>query len=210
IHRPVSVLGNRRKGAGCPAWCRCPPAPSSFWGRSIHIPVSWPESIRAKQLTACGWSHNGAEGAPEGIASARAVPARRPGATPDGRPRCKTAGRGCAGTARSAHSSRDDRSKKNRRGGLGADPRTPESDTRRRCPAPWEAFPGRGRLLPDDARHNDSDSAGSGPDVFPDPWESADTAGWLVVAAIAALRLGTRGYSIGLGGGSVERAARIP
>ena len=86
----------------------------------------------------------------------------------------------------------------------------PQSRTRAGGVRPWEAFPGRGRLLPDDARHNDSDSAGSGPDVFPDPWESADTAGWLVVAAIAALQLGTRGYSIGLGGGSVERAARIP
>lgn len=86
----------------------------------------------------------------------------------------------------------------------------PQSDTRTPCPGPWGSSPERGWLLPDDARHSDSDTADTGPDVFPARGKSADTAGWLVVAAIAALPLGTRDYSIGPGGGWVERAARIP
>jgi hypothetical protein len=86
----------------------------------------------------------------------------------------------------------------------------PQSDTRTPCPGPWGTFPERGWLLPDDARYSDSDTADTGPDVFPARWKSADTAGSLVVAAIAALRLGTRDYSIGPGGGWAERAARNP
>jgi hypothetical protein len=86
----------------------------------------------------------------------------------------------------------------------------PQSDTRMPCPGPWGSPLERGWLLPDDARHSDSDTADTEPDVFPARWKSADTAGWLLVAAIAALPLGTRGYRIGPGAGWVERAARIP
>ena len=46
----------------------------------------------------------------------------------------------------------------------------------RRCPAPREALPGLGR--PAGARRSDSGTAGSEPGVSPDPWGSADTAGW--------------------------------
>ena len=175
------------------------------------MPSVWPETIRANQLTARGTAVVAVlMPCLERPAAATAVPARSPAATPDGRTGCKTAGRAPRRGREVLFAARTIAAKKSgsSRWALTLAPRvgTRARRVRRRGDRP----PGLGRLLPDDARHSDSDTAGSEPGVSPDRWGSADTAGWLVVAAIAAPRLGTRGYSIGPGGGWVERASRIP
>ena len=168
----------------------------------------WPWDIPANQLRGHGTDLPVVVVAPAPLAFATAVLARAPDAKPDGRIGCNTSARGCDGSVRSALHSPDDRSKKIRIRGLGADPRWPAPGMGSKNPVPQGAFPGLGLRV--DVRRIDIDSAGIEPDAFPVPSGSYDIAGWRAFAAIAELRPGIRDCNIELGGGWDERASRIP
>ena len=94
-----------------------------------------------------------------------------------------------------------------RLGLLGAGPRKFVVNSCRWSPA----FPKAplGCRLSDGVPRSGIDTAGFGPGVSADPWESVDTSGWRAFVASAALQPDTRGYSIELGDGWDETAPRI-
>jgi hypothetical protein len=199
-------IGERKRGDA--EWSRRPSRSFLLLGAINNYPAVRSRTIRFNQLTARE------DGAPpcaaelERRAVATAVPVRSLGAKPDGKKRCKIAGKGCDWRARNGLRTPDGRTWKNRHLPLGAGPRaavprprTPYRASRRGSPE---------RPLPAGARRDETGTAGSELGAFADRCWFADTVGWHAGGASDERRRGTPGYSIWLGDGWDGSPSRIP
>ena len=123
IHRPVSGVRNRRKGAGGPERSRdLPPLPPSG-GQMKRRLGRGREKYRSTNSGPAARAWPPLPPSQPRIVVAIAVRARSPGAKPDGRMGCKISGTDCEWNAQTTLRSPDARSKKIRIRLLGADPR---------------------------------------------------------------------------------------
>ena len=197
-----------RERSGGPGAIPEPSRPLLLLGQSHPYADPWPTAIRSNQLKARDTGLSVAAVARAARAAATVARARSPAVTLDGKPGCKTAGRGCASRVRSTLHNPAAHSEKIRNPRLRAGPRATRFRPHTPCPASRDRRP---RPEPRaGAPRNDTGTAGSDRGVSPGRGSCADTVGRPVFAATAAPPRGTRDYSTGPGDESVGTTSHTP